>query len=176
MGELMDEAERTIRRLRADARERQEDAEAVVAELAMASRTLRDAILDHARAGNSFRVELASTTLSGTVVHVGADLIRLVATDGRAVDVALAAVSAVRVEPSSRAAAPVTIGHPQSVLARCRELVHVNAEVEIGRPGPWVIKGRVMAATASHLELADDTAGSWLVPIGAVCWVRQVGD
>lgn len=176
MGDLMDDAERTIRRLRADAREQQEDAEAAVAELAMASRTLRDAVLDHARCGRSIRIDVGATTMTGTVVHVGADLVRMVSVERHPVDVALAAVSAIRTEASDRATSPVSTGYPETVLARCRELVQTNAEVEIGRWGPSVVRGRMLSANTTHLELADGVDGSWLVPIDAVCWIRRVSD
>lgn len=174
MGDLMDDAERTIRRLRAGAREQQEEAEAVVAELAMATRTLREAVLDHGRRGGSVRIELGPTTLSGTIVHVGTDLVRLLRADRQVVDVVLSAASSVRIETSERSATPVTTGYPESVVARCRELVQVNAEVEIGRSVPPVLRGRILAANESHLELVDGTGGRWLVPTGAVCWIRRI--
>ena len=82
MGRSMEDAERTIRQLRVDARALQEDAEQAVAELARATRTLRDALLDHARAGASMRLELASATIVGRIVHVGDDVVRVVSPDG----------------------------------------------------------------------------------------------
>jgi hypothetical protein len=170
----MDDAERTIRRLRAGAREQQEDAEAVVAELAMATRTLREAVLDRARRGCAIRIELGSTVLLGTVVHVGSELVRLSSGDREMVDVVLDAVSAMRIEASEGNVAPVSTGYPETLLARCRELVQVNAEVEIGRSNAPVLRGRIMAVNATHLELLDGVGGSWLVPTGAVGWVRRV--
>ena len=174
MGDLMDDAERTIRRLQADAREQQVDAEAVVAELAMASRTLRDALLDHARSGCSIRLELGDTSLTGTVVHVGDELVRVVMIDQRSIDVGLAAVSAVRITGRGRAAATVSTGYPATLLARCRELVQVNARVDIGRSGASSISGELLAATATHLEIDGGSSGRWLVPLDAVCSVSRL--
>lgn len=173
MGDLMDDAERTIRRLRADARAQQEDAEAVVAELAMASRTLRDAVLDHARCGRIIRIDLGDASLSGTVVHVGAELVRIVGSDHVPVDVVLRAVSALRVSGSDQGPATVSTGYPDTLLARCRELVQSNARLEIGRSlGPPVI-GELVAATGTHLEIDAASYGQWLLPLDAVCSVRR---
>ncbi len=174
MGNLMDEAERTIRRLRADARQQQADAELVVAELAMASRTMRDAVLDHARSGRLIRLELGGTSLGGSIVHVGDELVRMVLADQRSIDVALAAVSGVRVVDEDGRPANVTTGYPSSLLARCRELVQVNARVEIGRIDAPPIIGDLLAATGTHLEVGDGSNARWLLPLDAVGSVSRV--
>jgi len=174
MGDLMDEAERTIRRLRADAREQQEDAEAVVAELAMAARSLRDVVLDHARQGRSIRAEIGSTILAGSVVHVGADLLRLVGPERPPIDLVLSAVTSIRSVDLGGDQRTVSVGYPDTLLARCRELVQVNARVEMGRHDAGSIRGALMAATASHFELVDDADGAWIVPIDSAVWVGRI--
>jgi hypothetical protein len=170
----MDDAERTIRRLRADARSQQEDAEVVVAELAKASRTLRDAVLDHARSGHGIRIELGETWLSGTVVHVGDDLVRIVVADHTSIDVVLPAVSALRISGGGNGPATVSTGYPDTLLARCRELVQTNARVEIGRCSAPPITGELQAATGTHLEVDVGSNNRWLVPLDAVCSIRRV--
>ena len=176
MGELMDDAERTIRRLRADAREQREDAEAVAAELATASRSLRDAVLDHARAGRSIRVEVGPMIFAGRIVHAGADLVRLVGVGRPPVDVVLSGVSGLRTAGSDRGSATVSTGYPDTLLARCRELVQVNAGVEIGRHDAPTVRGTLIAATASHLEVRDNAAVTWFVPIDSAAWVSRIDD
>ena len=173
MGDLMDDTERTIRRLRIDARRQQEEAEAVVAELARASRTLRDAVLDHGRAGRGLRVEVGESVIVGRAVHVGTDLVRIMGSDRQPVDVAFAAVSGIQVSGGDSGSASVSTGYPDTLLARARELVQVNAGVEIGRFAAPAIRGRLMAATVTHLEVDDPGDRSWIVPAGAVAWIRR---
>lgn len=170
MGDSMDETERTIRRLRVDARAMQEDAEAAVAELAMATRTLRDAVLDHARSGATMRFEVGAAGLSGRVVHVGGEVVRLVVADGPPIDIALDAVSLIRVSNGVAGRATVTTGYPDTLVARCRELVQSNARVAVGlRAGPTV-SGGLVATTSTHLEL-DSPSGVSLIPLVSVAWI-----
>ncbi len=171
MGDSMDDTERTIRRFRVDARAMQEDAEAAVAELAMATRTLRDAVLDHARSGAAMRFEIGTAALSGRVRHVGSEVVRLAVADGSPVDVALDAVSLVRVVPGDAGRVAVTTGHPETVLARCRELVQVNAEVKIGLRAAETATGVLLAASSTHLELASSTGGALLIPMASLAWI-----
>ena len=171
MGDSMDDTERTIRRFRVDARAMQEEAEAAVAELAMATRTLRDAVLDHARSGATMRVEIGTSVLSGRVLHVGSELVRLAVADGAPIDVALEAISLIRVLPADTGRATVTTGHPETMLARCRELVQVNAEVDIGLRAAATATGALLAATSTHLELASTAGGTLLIPMTSLGWI-----
>ncbi len=171
MGDSMDDTERTIRRFRVDARAMQEDAEAAVAELAMATRTLRDAVLDHARSGATMRLEIGPAALSGRVLHVGSEVVRLAVADGSPIDVALEAVSLVRILPAEAGRAAVTTGHPETVLARCRELVQANAEVEIGLRTGGTSTGVLLAATSTHLQLESSNGGVLLIPMASLAWI-----
>lgn len=171
----MDDAERTIRRLRSDSRADQEDAEAAAAELSRAVRSLRDALLDHARSGAEMRVEVGGSSFVGRVVHVGDDVIRIVVADQSPMDIAVSAMSAVFVSGESSRPVAVSSGYPATLLARCRELLQVNAEVEIGRRSSPPIAGTLMAATATHVEVAPAGGGVWLVPIVDVSWVLRTG-
>lgn len=171
----MDDAERTIRRLRIDARADQEDAEAAVAELSRAVRTLRDALLDHARSGATMRVEVGESSFGGRVVHVGDDVVRVVVGDQPAMDIAVSAIDGVFVSAEPSGPVVVSSGYPKTILARCRELVQGNAEVEIGRRALPAIAGLLMAVSATHLEVAPTGGGVWLVPIAEVAWVARTG-
>lgn len=169
----MDETERAIQQLRVDARALQEDAEAAVAELARATRNLRDAVLDHARSGARFRIEVGDVVFAGQVVHVGDDVVRLVVGDRAPVDLAISAVRLVRSSPGETASAPVSVGYPATLLARCRELLQVSASVELGRRTGTPLLGSLVAATSTHVELAGRGAETMLVPLGEVAWVSR---
>ena len=175
MGRSMDDAERAIQRLRVDARAMQEDAELAVAELARATRSLRDAMLDHARAGSAIRLELGGTTFAGRVVHVGDDVVRLVRADRDPVDVAISALSGVHVAAPDAGPCSVSTGYPATLLARCRELLQANTEVEIGRRVLSPVRGTLAAATATHIEADTSDGGAWLVPLAEVAWIERLG-
>jgi len=170
----MDEAERAIRQLRVDARAMQEDAELAVAELARATRSLRDALLDLARSGADLRVEVCEATFSGRVVHVGEDVVRIARSDRPLVDIAISALSGVHAESPSGVHAPVSTGYPATIVARCRELLQASAGVEIGRRSAAPVVGEMQAATATHVELVTPNSGIWLVPLAEVAWVERV--
>ena len=170
----MEEAERTIRQLRVDARALQEDAEVAVAELARATRSLRDAILDLARNGSELRLELVGATFSGRVVHVGDDVVRLARADHPLVDIAISAIGGVHAAPAGSGMAAVSTGYPATLVARCRELLQASAEVELGRCGLAPVFGELRAATATHVELATSNGGTWLIPLAEVAWVERV--
>ena len=176
MGDLMDDTERTIRRLRIDAREQQEEAEAVVAELARASRSLRDAVLDLARAGRMLRVEVGGAVIAGTAVHVGTDLVRIAGAGREPTDVAFDAISGIQATTDGGPSRPVSTGYPDTILARARELVQVNARVEIGRRDAPAVNGELMAATSTHLEIEDGSRRSWIVPAAGIAWMRRSVD
>lgn len=173
MGRSMDEAERTIRQLRVDARAMQEDAEEAVAELAKATRSLRDAILDLARSGAELRLELAVTTFTGRVVHVGDDVVRIARTNRPLVDVAISALSGVHASQGCAGHASVSTGYPATLVARCRELLQGSAGVEVGRRSLVSVVGELRAATATHVELSTAKGGSWLIPLDEVAWVER---
>jgi len=170
----MEEAERTLRQLRVEARQLQEDAEAAVAELARATRSLRDAILDLARNGSELRLELAGTSFTGRVVHVGEDVVRLARSDRPLVDVAISAIGGAHAASSSVGQVAVSTGYPATLVARCRELLQASAGVEIGRRSLAPVVGDLKAATATHVELATPSGGVWLIPLAEVAWVERV--
>jgi len=170
----MDDAERTIRQLRVDARAMQEDAEGAVAELARATRSLRDAVLDLARNGSELRVEMSQATFTGRVVHVGEDVVRIARSDRPLVDIAISAIGGVHAASSSAHQAAVSTGYPATLVARCRELLQSSADVEVGRRSLAPVLGALQAATATHLELRAVNGGVWLIPLAEVAWVERV--
>lgn len=170
----MEEAERTIRQLRVDARAMQEDAEGAVAELARATRSLRDALIDLGRTGVDVRVELAGKNVVGPVVHVGDDVVRLVRVDRRVVDIVISAIGGVHATPVLAGHATVSTGYPATMLARCRELVQAGAGVELGRRRHDPVVGELAAATSTHVELVTSRSGVALVPLAEVAWVERL--
>lgn len=179
----MDAHERRLRRLRLDAREQLEDAETTALELARATRTLREALLDEARQGCEIHLEfangdrsghgLATFELRGVVEHVGDEVIRVCAADGQRTDVVIGALVGVRTVRPGRGATTVGVGYPQTMVARLRELVQVNARIELGRrSGPPVI-AELRAVTPSHVELRGNADSTQFVPLPEIAWVRR---
>lgn len=167
-----EERERRVRELRQDRRARQEELEAVVAEADAAGRTLGSALRDHGERGDRCTVELGPHRLVGVVTHVGDDVVRLVDLDGRSRDVAVDRIALVARQSAGRAAHAVGSGHPVTLLARARELVVAGGRVEIGRVDvPGTLVGRLVAATATHLELDGGAAGPVLLAWPAVAWL-----
>lgn len=152
----------------------QEDAEVAVAELARATRSLRDAILDLARSGSELRVELIGATFSGRVVHVGEDVVRIARINRPSVDIAISAISGAHAVPGLAGKAAVSTGYPATLVGRCRELVQASAGVGIGRRGLSSVFGELAAATATHVELSTENGGTSLIPLAEVAWVERV--
>lgn len=172
----MDDADREVQRLRLESRGDREDAEASAAALAAATRSFRDAILDHARSGAELRVDVAGASMSGRVVHVGEDLVRLVTADLPSIDISIGAIDGVFVREAPIRPTAVSTGYPATMLARCRELVQVNADVRMGRRSSSVIVGTLTAVSATHVEVAPQAEGNWLLPLGDLAWVARAAN
>lgn len=172
--EQVDHDERELRRLRAEAREQLEEAEAVALELAAATRSLRDALLDEGRLGHELRIDLADTTLVGRAEHVGASVLRLVGADGTRRTISIPAIEGVAVDRRESSASLVSVGYPETVEARLREWVQVRAAVEIARRNSPVVSGVLRAITPTHVELIQDGDRALLVPHDAVAWARRL--
>lgn len=164
--------ERRVRELRQDRRAQQEELEAVVAEADAAGRTLRSALRDHGERGDRCFVEVGPHRLVGVVTHVGDDVVRLSDLDGRSRDVAVDRIALVARQTAGSVVHRVGSGHPLTLLARARELVVGGGPVEIGRvDGPGTLVGRLVAATATHLELDRGASGPALLAWPAVAWL-----
>jgi hypothetical protein len=169
----VDHDERELRRLRAEAREQLEEAEAVALELAAATRSLRDALLDEGRLGHELRIDLAGTTLVGRAEHVGASVLRLMSADGTRRTISIPAIDGVLVDRRDSSASLVSVGYPETVEACLREWVQVGAVVEIARRTSPAVIGVLRAVTPTHVELAQDDGRAVLVPHTAVAWARR---
>ncbi len=169
----MDGNDRELRRLRLEAREQLEDAEEAAGELAAATRSLRDALLDEGRQGFVVQVEVGGTEIVGRVEHVGDELVRVCSPDGARTAIVLDAIQAVRVVRRDGHASLVSIGYPQTLSARLREWVQVGAAVEVGRRSGAPTRGRLRAVTPTHVELVDGEHVAWLIPLSATAWAKR---
>ncbi len=187
--------ERSVRRIRQEARSFQEDVEASVAELAASDRTLRDVLIDYGKQGFELRVEVADRYLVGRIEHVGKSVLRLVLSEGRKVDIAIEHVVGIRRVGITVLPGEVTSGHPASLIARLRESVQTQEMVHVERVSGEAIDGRVVAVLDSAVEIESGRApansvrsGSansmnsgpngatvqWLVPIEAIIWMWRL--
>ena len=171
----MDEHEIELRRLRLEAREQLEDAEAAAHELAVSLRTMRDVLLDEGRQAHVVKVDVANLEIVGRVEHVGDSVVRLCGADGRRTTIALDAVDGVRVVREESRAVLVSVGYPATIEARLREWVQVQAMIEVGRRNvAGTLLGRLRAVTPTHIELAPTATVGQFVPLAALAWVRRV--
>ena len=141
-------------------------------------RTLADVLRDCMARGDAVSVAFATTTWSGDVVAVGADIARL-AVGPLLVDVRLfdAAPFVLRTRPSalSSRSAGGAVGGVAAVTtftARLRELD--GTQVCIGIPDGR-LEG-ILRAGNDQVRLADRDGSLAYVPIGSVSWVRSLDD
>jgi len=170
----MDGHDHELRRLRLEAREQLEEAEAAALELSAATRTLGEALLDAGRQGRSVAVETGSIEIRGHIDHAEAELIQLTSVDGRSTSIVIEAMTAVHVVANGTGAKRVGRGHPQTIEALLREWVQTPTEVEIGRTQGRVVRGRVRCVTPTHVEVLDSSGDSWMIPHPALAWVRRI--
>ncbi len=176
--------ERSVRRIRQEARSFQEEVEASVAELAASDRTLRDVLIDYGKQGFELRVEVVDRYLVGRIEHVGKSVLRLVLSEGRKVDIVVEHIVGIRRVGSELLPGEVTSGHPASMIARLREAAQTQEMVHIERVSGEAIDGRVVAVldTAVEIESGSTRAGAgqsgatvqWLVPIDAIIWMWRL--
>ncbi len=182
--------ERSVRRIRQEARSFQEEVEASVAELAASDRTLRDVLVDYGKQGFELRVEVTGHYLVGRIEHVGKTVLRLVLSEGRKVDMVINHIVGIRRVGSEVLAGEVTTGHPASMIARLREAVQTQELVHVERVSGEAIDGRVVAVLDTAVEIVSGrtqsnsvrSAGAghsgadvqWLVPIDAIVWMWRL--
>ncbi len=121
-------------------------------------------------------VRLAGVEFVGALVNAGDELVCLTGSEGPTwcVSDRLEAVGC----GSIGSAGDVTrdAGDVRSVPALLRGLQADGARVELGVSTGDPVTGRVIAVSSgSHVELRDGSGWEWLVPVGAVCWVRRLG-
>lgn len=168
-----DERDRRLRALRLERRGQQEELEAILIEAELSGATLGSALRDLGERGTRCGIDVGPHRLSGVVSHVGDDLVRLVADDGKSWDVALARIGAVTAGPPGAGLHRVGRGHPVTMVARARELVAGGAPVELGRcDRPEPLRGRLIAVTPDHLRL-QRPGGDVLVAWPAVAWLTE---
>lgn len=171
---MVDEWERRLRAMRLQRRESQEDLEAATGELEAASATLASVLLEAGERGDRCVVEAGAHRLTGLVTHVGEDLVRVAGEAGTCWDIALEAVAFVAIVTPGRVVHSVSSGHPVTMLARAREMVAQDAMVDVGRTDrPEVVRGRLRAVSATHLDLDRAGAGRALVAWPAVAWLAE---
>jgi hypothetical protein len=173
----MDEHERSIRRLRFEARTEREELEAAEGALALARRQLSEELERWARLGQDLVVDLPGHIVQGVICHLGASAVMVRHRSGRRELIDLAAVEGVRpLETaadtigsgrSGHALAPTT-GHPGSVIAQLRALVETDQEAELYRRSCPPVQGRLTGVSSSVVGVRASGGVEVLVPIRAV--------
>lgn len=169
-----DEFDDAIRRFRHERREFEEEVEAGVEQLERSRRTLDEVVLEFMHRGDTLRVSVGAHSWSGQVVHVAPELLTLRTPAESEIDVALDAITSIRVvarSPSGDGNPPTS--HPGSLLARLRELtVNDDEEVEIaGALLDTPITGCVVGVAPSHVEVRARDGGEWVLPLAEVGFV-----
>lgn len=162
-----------VRRHRAEERQRRAAIEEVEGELAASERSLTDALIDIGRQGSAVRIEGVGVPGAVWIDHVGLDVIGVIASTGDAEFVALSAVLGITTVPGERQARVVTTGHPRTVLALAREMVGSGEAVVLGRADGVEVRGVLIAANTSHVEL-DTSSSPLLIPLSAVARIRSL--
>lgn len=144
-----------------------------------AKRTLDEVILEFLFRGDVIRVMVAERAWTGTVTHVGSELMTLETPAGTAVDIGYDGITALRVVERSPSGGRALAGqHPGAVVARLREVVVTGESVEVG--GPTLrpqLEGIVVAVAESHVEFRTRDGGEWIVPLPSIQYVvRQPAD
>lgn len=163
--------EREVRRLRLEARANLEEAEAVVAEVAAASRTMVDILGDLGRLSVPLAVDIPGRQVHGVIVHVGNEVARLETPGGGVFDIAVAAIAGVRSSGQSRGPVQISNGHPATMIARLRELTADSERVTMGRYFGTELVGTLIVAGVNHVQLEDIQSKMWFVPVAAVAWI-----
>lgn len=170
----MDDHERELRRLRLADRERREDIEASEAELAMATRSLPDALVDLGRVGSVVRLDAVDRSRSGVIVHVGAGVVTVRSDAGIDEVVSLGHVEGVRPVgavplgslPSLSSGEPVRYGHPHSVVAFARSLIGETVRLERRSTPP--VAGRIDGVSDDLVLLGGTDGLQRLIPLASV--------
>lgn len=169
LGVLADDKE--LRRLRLEARANLEEAEAAVAEVAAASRTMTDIIGDLGRLGVPVAIDIPGRQIQGLIVHVGTEMTQLRTAGGDVFDIAVAAIGGIRSSGESLGPVKIGKGHPETMIARLRELSVSQERVTMARFFGGELVGNLMVAGVNHVQLEDIQSKMWFVPIASVAWV-----
>jgi hypothetical protein len=172
-----DEAEAdALRQMRIDHREMRDELSTALDESERAGRTLDEVALEYLYRGDSIRVAVGERSWTGTVVHVGPEIMILRVPAGAEVDLAYEAVTSIRVVERARSGGrSVTSRHPETMLARLRELANSTEEVEIGGPRlqPGCL-GRIEIVARTHVEFRSTDGAEWILPIAEIGYlIRQ---
>jgi hypothetical protein len=147
--------------------------EEAIDEQERAGRTLDDVALEFLYRGDVIRVAVGERAWTGRVVHVGAEVMVLATEAGVEVDLDFDALSSIRVvERSGSEGRALGSKHPETLVARLRELAQTGVEVELGgvelKP-PLV--GAIQIVASTHLEFRSGDGGDWFVPLVQVGYV-----
>lgn len=154
--------------LRADA----EESERLTALSARRRRTLADVVAELLARGDTVAVDVPGRRFTGTVVHAGADVVRL-RTAGGAVDVSLRAPVSLQVLEHARTGGSDRVDGPSSFRSRLLELEMEGATVELGDVvSGGVVAGRLHAVAVDHVILVDPAGTERYLSLAAVSDVR----
>jgi len=163
--------DRELRRLRLEARANLEEAEEAVAEAAAASRTMAYVLADLGRLSVPVVIDVPGRQLQGLIIHVGSEVARLETRGGGQFDIAISAIAGVRANGEARGPVQVTRGHPETMIARLRELANNQGRVTLARYSAGELVGTLQVAGVNQVQLLDTQAKTWFVPLTAIAWI-----
>lgn len=163
--------DRELRRIRLAARANLEEAEAAVAEVAAASRTMTDIIGDLGRLSVPVAVDVPGRQIHGVIVHVGAEMTQLETPGGDVFDIAIKAIGGIRSSGESRGPMKIGRGHPSTMIARLRELAVNQERITLARFFGGEVIGHLMVAGINHVQLEDNQSKMWFVPVDSIAWI-----
>jgi hypothetical protein len=161
------------RHARLDRRLLQEEAEQVAEEMIGADTDLADYASELMGRSSLVRVGVASRTFEGQLVHVGEDLLRLVDHAENVIDVALDAVTQMRLMAPREG----DLGRPATAAStfggRLRELAATNEEVELGGNELVAVTGRIRVVAIDHVRVAMRDGSECAIRLGAIDYVLR---
>lgn len=142
-----------------------------MAQVAAAARTMNDIVWDLGRFGVPVAIDIPGRRIHGLVVHVGREVVRLETPGGDLFDIAIAAIGGIRSSGQARGPVQIGKGHPESMIARLRELVAKEERITMARFFGSELIGTLQVAGVNHVQLLDSQAKMWFVPVNSVAWI-----
>lgn len=155
--------------VRADA----EETERLVALAARRRRSLADVGAELLARGDTVAVDVPGRRFTGTVVHAGADVLRLRTIAGAAVDVPLRGPVGLAVVERARSGGSDRLDGPASFRSRLLELELAGAAVELGDASAGApALGRLSAVAVDHVVLATTAGEERYLSLAAITYVQ----
>ncbi|MDP9021691.1 MAG: hypothetical protein M3N57_03125 [Actinomycetota bacterium] len=145
-----------------------EDGERLAAQASLRARSLRDVVVDLRSRGDTVAVRLGGRVLTGRVVFVGNDYVRL-RTGAGSVDVPLDQPLALRVVERARSGGTGRGDGAATFRARLLQLELDRAAVQVDTAVVGdVLRGRLEAVARDHALLHTQDGQEWVIPFVAI--------